>query len=195
MKIQLSRKARRTAPAIAACLFLAACTGVPPGVEPVRNFDLARYKGEWRSIMRLDHPFERGLTNVSAIYTPQGSGVRVDNRGFDRNACRWREISGTARPLGSPDVGSLSVSFFPPLAAGYHVIDLDRRGYQWALVSGPTRDYLWILARRPDLPADIRRKLVAKAASLGYPVERLQLVDHSPVACATGAAPPERRPS
>ena len=184
------RRIGRVLALAAPALLLAACTGVPPGVEPVRPFDLTRYAGKWHAIMRLDHSFERGLTNVSALYTPQQGSVRVDNRGFDRSACRWREISGTARLIGPADVGSLSVTFFPPLAAGYHVIELDRRGYQWALVSGPTRDYLWILARRPDLAPDVRRRLVAKAASLGYPVERLQLVDHGPLACANGAAPP-----
>jgi apolipoprotein D and lipocalin family protein len=183
--------ARRTlrATALTAALFVGACTGVPSGVEPVRPFDLSRYTGKWHSIMRLDHAFERGLTNVTAVYTPQGDSVRVDNRGLDRAACRWRDISGTARLLGPPDVGSFSVSFFPPLAAGYHVIDLDRRGYQWALVSGPTRDYLWILARKPQLAADTRNRLVARAASLGYPVDRLQMVDQSPPACANGATP------
>ena len=190
MKSERILRQARFAGALCAAGLLAACTGVPSGVEPVRGFDLARYQGEWRSIMRLDHSFERGLTNVSAFYTPQGAFVRVDNRGFDRSACRWRTISGTARPLGPPDVGSLGVTFYPPLEAGYHVIDLDRRGYQWALVSGPTRDYLWILARKPDLSPDVRRRLVAKAASLGYPVERLQLVDHSPLACANGASAP-----
>ncbi|MBX9760863.1 MAG: lipocalin family protein [Beijerinckiaceae bacterium] len=189
MNIVPSARYALRATAAAASLLLAACTGVPMGVEPVRSFDLARYTGKWHAIMRLDHSFERGLTNVTALYTPQGDSVRVDNRGLDRAACRWREISGTARLIGQPDVGSLAVSFYPPLAAGYHVIELDRRGYQWALVSGPTRDYLWILARKPELSAETRRQLVARAASLGYPVERLQMVDHSPPACANGGIP------
>jgi len=119
MNIDRIRRATARVLGLAApAVLLAACTGVPPGVEPVQSFDLARYAGEWRAIMRLDHSFERGLTNVSARYTLQGGSVRVDNRGFDRSACRWKEISGVARPLGRPDVGSFSVSFYPPLAAG-----------------------------------------------------------------------------
>jgi len=31
-------------------------------------FDINRYQGVWYEIMRLDHSFERGLTNVTATY-------------------------------------------------------------------------------------------------------------------------------
>jgi apolipoprotein D and lipocalin family protein len=40
------------------------------------------------------------------------------------------------------------VSFFGPFYGGYNVIRLDD-DYQYALVSGPNRDYLWILSRTP----------------------------------------------
>jgi apolipoprotein D and lipocalin family protein len=40
----------------------------PPGITPVTGFDLDRYLGRWYEIARLDHPFEPGLSNVSATY-------------------------------------------------------------------------------------------------------------------------------
>jgi hypothetical protein len=73
------------------------CTGKPDGVEAVRPFDLQRYKGEWFEIMRLDHSFERGLTNVTATYTLRADGsVGVLNKGFNRKNCRWKEADGRA---------------------------------------------------------------------------------------------------
>ena len=128
------------------------CTGIPQGVEPVRPFDVQRYKGEWFEIMRLDHSFERGLTNVTATYTLRDDGsVGVINKGFDRNHCRWKEANGHAVFQGNRDTASLSVTFLWPFAGGYHVFALDQEDYAWAVVSGPSTDYLWILARRPDL--------------------------------------------
>ena len=62
-------------------MLLTNCTGKPDGIEPVRPFDIQRYKGEWFEIMRLDHSFERGLTNVTATYTLHDDGsVGVLNR-------------------------------------------------------------------------------------------------------------------
>lgn len=161
-----------------------ACTGIPKGVAPVDGFDVQRYKGEWFEIMRLDHSFERGLSNVTATYTLRDDGsVGVLNRGFDAKNCRWKEATGRAVFQGAPDVASLSVTFFWPFAGGYHVLALDKQDYRWALISGPTRGYLWLLARRPDLAPEIRNRLVEQARGLGFPTAELILVEHGPLPC------------
>jgi apolipoprotein D and lipocalin family protein len=49
---------------------LAGCTGKPKRIVPVRPFDINRYAGEYFETMRLDHRFERGLTNVTVTYQP-----------------------------------------------------------------------------------------------------------------------------
>lgn len=171
-------------------LLVSGCTGIPDGVEPVRPFDIQRYKGEWFEIMRLDHSFERGLTNVTATYTVRNDGsVGVLNKGFDRKSCRWKEADGRAVFQGAPDTASLSVTFFWPFAGGYHVFALDRQDYDWAMIAGPSRDYLWILARHPDLSADIRNRLVDKARSMGFPVDDLILVEHGKPTCVSDQPP------
>ena len=182
----MTRTRRARFPALSALLLVlvAGCTGRPEGVEPVRPFDVSRYGGEWFEVMRLDHRFERGLTHVSAFYTPRADGtIGVVNRGFDPENCRWKEAEGRAVLQEGPETASLSVTFFPPFAGGYHVFSLERRNYAWAMVAGPTKDYLWILARRPDLDASVRNRLVAEAKASGFPVERLILVDHGPRSC------------
>ena len=55
---------------------------------------------------------------------------------------------------------------------------LDKENYQYALVTGPNRDYLWVLARRPDLNAEVVEQLIATADSLGYPTDDLIWVEH-----------------
>lgn len=166
---------------------LAGCTSVPEGLHPVRPFDPKRYAGQWYEIMRLDHGFERGLTNVTATYTPREDGtVGVVNKGIDRDDCRWKEVAGRAVFLQGPRTASLAVTFFWPFAGGYHVVALDRDNYAWAMVSGPSRDYLWILSRKPQLPEKVRQHLVAEARSRGFPVERLISVDHGDLSCVAG---------
>lgn len=160
-------------------LSMPACTGVPKGLEPVRGFELARYLGQWYEIARLDHGFERGLIDVSATYSlREDGGIRVLNRGYDPERGRWREAVGRAYPLEDSQTASLKVSFFGPFYGGYHVIALDREKYRYALVSGPSRKYLWILARDRKLPADTLEFLVAQAKQAGFPVEQLIYVEH-----------------
>ena len=81
-----------------------------------------RYLGTWYEIARLDHSFERGLSNVTATYELRDDGrIRVLNRGFDTSDCEWQDAEGTASFRGDPAVASLAVTFFWPFAGGYHV--------------------------------------------------------------------------
>lgn len=78
--------------------YLASCSiNVPAGVTPVTPFDIARYAGKWHEIARLDHSFERGLTNVSADYRVRQDGsVEVINRGYNPIKKTWRQAVGHA---------------------------------------------------------------------------------------------------
>jgi len=159
---------RALTPTVLIAGWLSACTGVPKGIDPVRGFALDRYLGTWHEVARLNHSFERGLVQVTATYTKRDDGgISVINRGFDPVKGTWKEVEGRAYFLGAPDVASLKVSFFGPFYGGYHVFALDP-DYRWALISGPNRDYLWILARRPQLPAKVLEELMAKAAAAGF---------------------------
>lgn len=157
-------------------LLITGCTGIPSGLSPVNNFDAARYLGTWYEIARLDHHFERGLTQVSATYTARADGgIDVLNRGYDPTKGAWREAQGRAYFLQAPNIASLKVSFFWPLYGGYHVIVLDPN-YRYALVVGPSRDYLWILARDKHLPPSVQTELVRAASNAGFDVNALIFV-------------------
>ncbi len=173
-------------PVLLGMLFLlTGCTGLPQGVTAVDNFDLPRYLGQWYEIARLDHSFERGLTDISANYSLRDDGgVRVLNRGYNSEEGAWQEAEGKAYFIAEPTTGMLKVSFFGPFYGGYNVIALDQEGYQYALVSGPDRDYLWILARKTSIPQDVREKLLAVAENYGFATQSLIWVTHDKHAAA-----------
>ena len=163
---------------------LTGCTEPPNGIIPISQFDVTRYQGKWYEIMRLDHRFERGLSNVTATYTLQENGtIEVVNRGLDRQRCKWKEASGTATFLGKKTTASLLVTFFWPFSGGYHVLALDKKNYQYALVSGPSRDYLWILARNSSLKPKIKKELISIAQQNGFNTRELILVNQANPPC------------
>lgn len=115
---------------------------------------------------------------MSANYSSRADGgVDVLNRGYDKKTGEWKEANGRAYFLESPQKGSLKVTFFWPFYAGYHVIALDQQNYSYALVSGPDRDYLWLLSRTPKLDKSITQSLVKKAAALGFDTSNLIFVE------------------
>ena len=167
---------------VLAALFLtlqSSCTGLPDGVTVVTGFEIDRYLGTWYEIARLDHSFERGLSAVTADYSLRDDGgVRVVNRGYNDQSGEWDEAIGKAYFVGASDVGQLKVSFFGPFYGGYNIIELDKSDYQYSLVAGPDRDYLWILSRTPQMEPNILQSLVNKARKLGFATDELIFVRH-----------------
>jgi len=155
------------------------CTGVPKGLEPVSEFDGERYMGRWYEIARLDHSFERNLSNVSAMYTAKENGeIAVLNRGYNEKTGEWKQIEGKARFVSDETIGSLKVSFFGPFYGGYHVIELDKVDYSYAMVSGPNLSYFWILSRTKLLDEAVYSELVNRAAALGFDTTGFIRVKH-----------------
>jgi len=160
-------------------LFLFGCVGIPEKVKPVDNFKLDRYLGKWYEIARLDHSFERGLTQVTAEYSMMdGGGVRVLNRGYSEKEKTWKQAEGKAYFVEGTDKGYLKVSFFGPFYGSYIVLELDHEHYSYSMVCGPDNSYLWILARDPEIENELKDTLMTKAATLGFDVSKLIFVDH-----------------
>lgn len=179
-KMTISRRISLAAMTLLASVMHTGCTGVPEGVQTVTGFELDRYLGTWYEIARLDHRFERGMSNVTANYSMRDDGgVRVVNRGYEVAKGEWNEATGKAFFVGDANIGQLKVSFFGPFYGGYNIVELDKDGYQYALVAGPDRDYLWILARSPQLDPDTLSVLVDKAKELNFATEELIYVDHT----------------
>ena len=150
---------------------------MPENVVPIDNFKIEKYLGRWYEIARLDHSFERGLTRVTAVYSMRGDGgVKVINRGYSEKERTWEEAEGKAYFVKGSDLAYLKVSFFGPFYGSYIVFELDKEGYQYSLVSGPDKSYLWILARNPKIKKELLDRLIAKAASLGFDTRKLIFV-------------------
>jgi apolipoprotein D and lipocalin family protein len=151
---------------------------MPENVTPVENFNLEKYLGQWYEIARLDHSFERGLTHFTAEYRlREDGGVRVLNRGYSAKEKTWKAAEGKAYFVKSANQGFLKVSFFGPFYGSYIVFELDHESYQYAVVSGPDKSYLWILARNPEMDADLKQTLAAKATAAGFDTGKLIWVD------------------
>ena len=155
-------------------LLATGCVCIPDNITPVTSFQIERYLGKWYEIARLDHRFERGLTQISAEYSmrPDG-GLKVLNRGYSNEKQEWSEAEGRGYFVQSPNEAYLKVSFFGPFFGSYIVFELDTLNYQYALISGPDKSYFWLLARTPTIEDNLKKKLIAKAAALGFDTTKL----------------------
>lgn len=154
------------------------CVSIPKGVTAVSSFEKTKYLGKWYEIARFDFRFDKGLNNTTAEYSLNSNGtIKVVNRGYDYEKKIWKESIGKAKFVGNDSIAMLKVSFFGPFYAGYNVIAIDPE-YKYALVSGSSFDYLWILSREKSIPADIKSLYLEKAEKLGYKVSNLLWIEH-----------------
>lgn len=159
-------------------LALSGCLGMPESVKPVSDFEINKYLGKWYEIARLDHSFEEGLSQVTAEYTlKDDGGVSVLNRGFLASENEWKEAEGKAYFVNSESEGYLKVSFFGPFYGSYVVFELDSDNYQYAFVSGPNTDYLWLLARTPSVDQELKDMFVQMVKERGFDTKRLIFVE------------------
>lgn len=159
---------------------LSGCLGMPDKVTPVQNFNLDKYLGTWYEVARLDHSFEQGLTAVTAEYSlREDGGVKVINRGFSSENGAWKQAEGKACFVDGDEQGYLKVSFFGPFYGSYVVFELDQKDYQYAFVSGPNNEYLWLLARTPNVSKDIIERFVSMSQQRGFDTNQLVYVDHN----------------
>ena len=157
---------------------LASCANIPKGVTAVSPFEKEKYLGKWFEIARFDFRFEKGLNNTTAEYSLNSNGtIKVVNRGYNYEKKIRKEATGKAKFVGNEKVAMLKVSFFGPFYAGYNVIAIDPE-YKYALVSGSSFDYLWILSREKTIPAEIKSLYLEKAEKLGYKVSNLLWIEH-----------------
>lgn len=151
---------------IMALFALGGCSKSYPPLETVKQVDIERYTGRWYEIARYDHSFERGCSNVTATYTLQKDGkIGVLNRCTTEEE-GIKEANGVAYATDESN-SKLKVSFFRPFYGDYWILMLDE-GYSYAVIGEPSREYLWILSRRPMLEPEIRASILAELPELGY---------------------------
>lgn len=154
-------------------------------VKAIPALDLDRYLGKWYENCRLPLKYEdETATDITARYSLNDSGtVRVDNRCFDEDGQPTQAV-GEAVPVDNAN-SRLKVSFLPkfirwiPFTSGdYWVLKLDP-DYQVSLVGSPDRQFLWLLARSPDLAHDTRETYLDEARRQGFDLSRLIVPRHT----------------
>lgn len=145
--------------------------------EPAKAVDLQRYTGHWFEIARYDQRFERGCEAATADYALRSDGrIDVVNRCRKRDG-RFEEARGVAKIVDAETKAKLKVSFLGPFYSDYWILD-HADDYSWSIVGEPSGRYLWILSRTPNPGTEQLRRLVNRAAALGYETSMLIFDKH-----------------
>jgi apolipoprotein D and lipocalin family protein len=152
----------------------AACASAPSKpLETVAKVDLGRYVGRWYEIASFPTWFQKDCVGSTAFYSLREDGdIDVLNQCRKEPGGALDSARGTAWVVDPATHAKLKVRFFWPFSGDYWIIDLGP-DYEYAAVGHPSRDYLWILSRTPQMEAALYARILERLREKGYDVGRL----------------------
>lgn len=146
-----------------------------PELKTVGSVDLERYLGTWYEIASYPAWFQKNCTAVSAKYSRRDDGLIEVVNSCRKKALdgKLKKSTGKAKIVDADSNAKLKVSFFGPFWGPYWIIDLDP-DYRWAVVGVPSRRYLWILSRTPQMDEEIYTGILERLIDQGYDPDRLR---------------------
>ncbi|HSG91077.1 MAG TPA: lipocalin family protein [Pseudomonadales bacterium] len=152
-------------------------TAARPSLPQAEAVDLSAFMGDWYVLGGILTPFERGAHNAIERYRLRDDGAvattfRLRRGGFDADLSEFHPTGHVV-----PDTGNAvwGMQFVWPLRADYRIMRFDPEA-GITVIGRRARDYVWIMARTPQLPEARWRELVAFAASAGYDAEQIRRV-------------------
>lgn len=171
-------------------------TATPVPLSALPELQLQPYLGTWYQVALFPNRFQRQcVSDTTATYRLKDNG-RLEVR----NRCRQADGSldeavGEARTVRPVEQGvvrpaQLRVSFLPswlrwlPVGEGdYWVIQRPDDG-RYAVISEPTRRYLWVLSRTPRLSPDDESAIRSRLQAQGFDLTAWTAHPHGPSAAA-----------
>ncbi len=166
----------RLAGVVSLAVMLSACSSAPT-IPIAKDVDLPRFMGDWYVIANIPTWPERDAYNAIESYKLDPDGSIATTFTFRKGAFDGPEK--VMRPRGFvTDEKSNAVwgmQFVWPIKAEYLISHVDA-GYTETIIARSSRDYVWIMARKPVLPEADYARLVQMVADLGYDMSKLQKV-------------------
>ncbi len=148
-----------------------ACAHSKNDPEVVTQVDLNRYAGLWYEVAHSPNFFQGGCLYSTAEYSVlNDTSISVHNICYKANSIT--DIEGVAKITNLSEPAKLRVRFNFFLRGDYWITDLDP-DYQWAIVSGPGKKSIFILARQAPPSEDLVNELVLRLKNKGFRVDNL----------------------
>ena len=161
---------------VPALLALAGCQSAAP-MPTVTTVDLPRFMGAWYVIANIPTRIERDAYNAVETYRLDPDGT-IDTRftfragGFDGTP---RAYNPRGFVLDRQSNARWGMRFVWPVKADYRIIYLNA-DYSQTVIGRQKRDYVWIMARTPQLPRADYEHLLRFVAEQGYDTSKVKMV-------------------
>ncbi|KAB2311639.1 lipocalin family protein [Betaproteobacteria bacterium SCN2] len=143
----------------------------------VESVDLERFMGDWYVIANIPTFIEKGAHNAIESYALDPDGSITTTFTFRAGAFDGEEKRYTPRGFVVPGSGNAvwGMQFVWPIKADFRIVHLTP-DYGQTVIGRNARDYVWIMARTPAIADADYADILARLATLGYDVGKIQKV-------------------
>lgn len=158
-------------------LILTGCGAQMADLKAVDHVDLDRFMGDWYVIANIPTFLEKGAHNAVETYALNPDGTIATtfvyrDGGFDGKLKEYHP-KGFVRDETSNAVWGMR--FIWPIKADYRIVYLDA-DYSQTVIGRNKRDYLWIMARTPEISASDYAAIIDKVDAMGYDLTQIERV-------------------
>lgn len=158
-------------------LLVTGCSATLPPLKTVDNVDIGRFMGAWYVIACIPTFIETEAYNGVETYTLNTDGTidtvfTFNKGGFDGPPKRYNPRGFIVDRVNNSTWG---MRFVWPFKAEYLITHLDT-DYSQTVIGRNKRDYVWIMARTPQIPEADYLRLVQELEGQGYDIARLRKV-------------------
>ncbi len=177
MKLPEFYQQARTVAGAILILFLAGCGDGDPDMDTVDYVDLERFMGDWYVIANIPTFLEKGAHNAVENYALNGDGTIATTFTFRDGGFDGKEKEYTPKGFitNTETNATWGMRFVWPIKADYRIVYLDD-DYQQTIIARKQRDYVWVMARKPEIDDTDYERLVAKIESIGYDTSNIEKV-------------------
>jgi apolipoprotein D and lipocalin family protein len=162
---------------ILALSLIVSCTASLPPLRTVERVDIERFMGTWYVIAAIPTFIETDAFNAVESYRLDADGT-VDTTFTFRKGAFDGPIK-IYNPRGfivdTNSNATWGMQFIWPIKAEYLITHLSD-DYGQTVIGRNKRDYVWIMARTPQIPEADYERIVAQLAAQGYDVTKLRKV-------------------
>ena len=168
---------KRTLSVLPCLLLLSGCTTPLPPLKTVEKVDLPRFMGPWYVIAAIPTFIETKAFNAIEDYRLEPDGTidtvfTFNQGGFDGPPKRYNPRGFVLDPVNNSTWG---MRFIWPIKAEYLITYLNA-DYTQTVIGRNKRDYVWIMARTPEMPEADYQRLLSELAGQGYDLYKLRKV-------------------
>jgi len=146
-------------------------------MDTVKQVDLERFMGKWYVIANIPTFVEKGAHNAVESYALNPDGTIATTFTFNKDGfdgpLKTHNPKGFVRDTSTNALWWMQ--FIWPFKADFRIVWLEP-DYSITVIGRAKRDYVWIMAREPEIPQARYDEIVAFLGGLGYDTSKVEKV-------------------